>query len=322
MDLSHAPWFPNLSRLVQNRDKQAFLIESTPNSGLEPYGKLLANYLLCQTASNCGKCQQCLLIAASSHPDLFLVNVEEGKKQISINQVRILIEKLSKTPQVAASQVVVIYPADKMTIEACNALLKTLEEPTSTSNLMLLTHDSSALPITVRSRCQTWDAKPDQEQLQTWLVSALSEQGENISEQEAEVLAFRSLNQPLLSLQLGLKDVAVAWIQTFYDGANEIQLNSAQVNKIVKQLNSQKLSIYIDSLYLLVSTSLKQAPVCQITKHLKLVDENSRFNFLKYILKLKEDMLSRANVSPQLLLETLMISWAELNKRIIKENGI
>jgi DNA polymerase III subunit delta' len=322
MDLSNAPWFPEINRLVSNRDKQAFLIESTQNAGLESYGHLLARHLLCQSESNCGQCQQCLLIAASTHPDLFLVTVEEGKKQISINQIRILIEKLSKTPQVAASQVVVIFPADKMTIEACNALLKTLEEPTSTSDLVLLTHDSTTLPITVRSRCQTWDANPTTQQLHQWLEKALSDKGVNVSEQEAEVLAFRALNQPLLGLQLGLNDESVSWVHVFYDGAYEAQVNSVQVNKVIKQLDSHKLSIYIDSLYLLVSTSLKQSPICQITKQLKLVDENSRFNFLKYILKLKEDMLSRANVSPQLLLETLMISWAELNKRIIKANGI
>jgi DNA polymerase III subunit delta' len=322
MDMSRAPWFPEITRLVSNRDKQAFLIESQPNSGLEPFGHLLATHLLCQSETACGQCQQCLLIAAATHPDLFIVTIEDGKKQISINQIRILIEKLSKTPQVARSQVVVIYPADKMTIEACNALLKTLEEPTSTSNLVLLTHDLTTLPITVRSRCQIWDANPNPEQMQLWLQRALSDQGVAISEQEAEILAFRTLNQPLLSLQLGLKDERVGWIQAFYDGANQVQKSSGQTNKVIKLLDAQKLSIYIDSLYLLVSTSLKQPSICLITEHLKLVDENSRFNFLKYILKLKQDMLSRANVSPQLLLETLMISWAELNKRTIKANGI
>lgn len=102
----------------------------------------------------CGCCASCLLIQARSHPDLVWVAPEEGKQQISVEQVRSAIERLAKTSYRQGYKVAVIEPAHQMTSGAANSLLKTLEEPSPGSVLILLTSRASALLPTVRSRCQ------------------------------------------------------------------------------------------------------------------------------------------------------------------------
>ena len=88
------------------------------------------------------------------HPDLHWLFPEADKETISVEQVRDLIESLNLTAHRGGAKVVVVEPAEAMTIPAANALLKTLEEPAKNSVLLLVSHRTGRLPATVRSRCQ------------------------------------------------------------------------------------------------------------------------------------------------------------------------
>jgi DNA polymerase-3 subunit delta' len=80
---------------------------------------------------------------------------EKGAKAaLGIDQVRDAIDALALTAHRGSAKVLVIEPAELLTREAANALLKTLEEPTSNSYLLLLSQQPGRLPPTVRSRCQ------------------------------------------------------------------------------------------------------------------------------------------------------------------------
>jgi DNA polymerase III subunit delta' len=110
--------------------------------------------------------------AASTHPDFRLIEPEEGKKTIAIDQIRELIEALSLTSHQGGAKVVVISPAQAMTKEAANCLLKTLEEPTDNSYLILVVESLSRLPSTVISRCHRIRvALPDHQIAASWLNS-------------------------------------------------------------------------------------------------------------------------------------------------------
>jgi DNA polymerase-3 subunit delta' len=110
--------------------------------------------------------------AASTHPDFRLIEPEEDKKTISINQIRQLIEFLSLTSHQGGAKVVVISPAQAMTRDAANCLLKTLEEPTDNTYLILVVEALSRLPATVISRChQIRVALPDHQVAGDWLNS-------------------------------------------------------------------------------------------------------------------------------------------------------
>ncbi len=137
--------------------------------GPEKMGKLevaqqLARALLCQSPkqnrSACGACRSCLFINAGTHPDFLDITYEANEKtgklytNIVIDQVRRLSQWFSLTSQFGGAQVAIVHPADGMNYAAANALLKTLEEPSQNRFLILVTDKPSALPATIRSRCQ------------------------------------------------------------------------------------------------------------------------------------------------------------------------
>lgn len=102
----------------------------------------------------CAACSACLQVAAGSHPDLHVLEVLEGKKEIGIDAVRQLRRFVNLTPGSAHRKIGIIDEADKLSVAAQNALLKTLEEPPPDSTLILVTARPGALLPTVRSRVQ------------------------------------------------------------------------------------------------------------------------------------------------------------------------
>ena len=88
------------------------------------------------------------------NPDLIVLRPDEDKKQITIGQIRDLQKKLSLFPYSAKYKVSIIEQADAMSKSAANSILKTLEEPNSTTILILLTANSGFLLDTIKSRCQ------------------------------------------------------------------------------------------------------------------------------------------------------------------------
>ncbi len=100
------------------------------------------------------KCTNCRQIEAGNFPDLITVGLLD-KASLSIEQVRGLTAALALRPFTAGSvRVVIIDPADQLTPEAQNALLKLLEEPPPRTLVILVAQHLGALLVTVRSRCQ------------------------------------------------------------------------------------------------------------------------------------------------------------------------
>lgn len=97
-----------------------------------------------------------LAISHNSHLNPDLINLQPTKRTetIGINEIKELIEKLSLKPYQSSVNVAIIWQAEKLTIEAQNALLKTLEEPSSSSVIILVTTNYQQLLPTIISRCQ------------------------------------------------------------------------------------------------------------------------------------------------------------------------
>jgi len=94
------------------------------------------------------------LIDNGTHPDLHTVNLEEGKKQIPVESIRKLCNSLQLKPYYPGPAVAIIDNAHKLGIGACNAFLKTLEEPPGHAYIFLITDSPQILPETIVSRCQ------------------------------------------------------------------------------------------------------------------------------------------------------------------------
>ncbi len=102
--------------------------------------------------NGCGQCAICKRIARGVHPDVSIVEPEESGS-IKIHQVRDIIDRAGYRPFEGRHRVAIIDEADALTSDAQSALLKSLEEPPSTSSFLLVTSAPDVLLPTVRSRC-------------------------------------------------------------------------------------------------------------------------------------------------------------------------
>lgn len=157
----------------------------------------------------CGICPSCLKIDTGNHPDVHVVSAPFGEK-IKIEQARELMEQSRLRPFMSQKKVFIVRDIDRMTIEATNALLKTLEEPTSSSLLILTSSLPEKVLDTVRSRCHQIFFKPaSQEILAESLRTYYHDQP-----QQAHFLAYFAEGCPGTARQLHE--------QGFFDKKNDI----------------------------------------------------------------------------------------------------
>ncbi len=123
--------------------------------GKEKAANAFAAAVLCRAPGPdgaCGACPDCRLLASGAHPNL--LRVLPGNRNILIDDIRGLQEELALKAFSDRPRVALVVPADRMTVQAANALLKTLEEPPPATHLVLVSHRLSQLPPTIVSRCQ------------------------------------------------------------------------------------------------------------------------------------------------------------------------
>ncbi|MHB8763977.1 MAG: DNA polymerase III subunit delta', partial [Deferrisomatales bacterium] len=149
-----------LSRaLASGRVPHAYLFWGPDGVGKELVARRTAQVLLCADpgalarARACGRCAPCGRVEAGSHPDLH-VPVAKGAS-LSVAEVRTLQETLAYQAFERGRKVVILRQAFRMTREAGNALLKTLEEPPAGTHIVLLAHHRNQLLPTLVSRCQS-----------------------------------------------------------------------------------------------------------------------------------------------------------------------
>ncbi len=136
----------------------AILITGVSGLGKTQFAMMLGKRLLCENPHSrtqaCSGCGACRLSDAGSHPDFRTLTLEEGKNEIKVDHVRELTQFLALTSQRGRGKVAILDPAERMNVSASNALLKTLEEPTDETFMLLVTSVPGGLPATIRSRCQ------------------------------------------------------------------------------------------------------------------------------------------------------------------------
>ncbi len=174
-------WTSLAARLEGGRLPHALLVAGPAGLGKRVLVDALVRAALCDRREDdghaCGQCRACLLLAAGSHPDRAHVTFElrdDGKPrtEIVIEQIRVLSQRLALASQFGGLQVAVIDPADAMNASAANGLLKTLEEPSASTVIVLVADRLSRLPATIRSRCQRIEVGvPPRAEARAWLAA-------------------------------------------------------------------------------------------------------------------------------------------------------
>ena len=208
------PWLHDAQQRMQaalaaQRLPHSLLLLSIPGLGAEQLAHWMTALTLCESLRSrpCGVCSSCRLLRSDSHPDSYIVRLEEDARQIKVDQVRGLIESLSLKSYRGGYKVGVIEGAEALNANGANAFLKTLEEPTADTMLIMIARPSHRLPATIASRCLHVALKPPStDSAIAWLMAHPKPNADAPhSWQAALELAGGA---PLLALELGLENAA------------------------------------------------------------------------------------------------------------------
>jgi DNA polymerase-3 subunit delta' len=140
--------------IATGRVHHAYYFTGPDGVGKATTAVALAQALSCKQAPGrgCGACSVCSRLARNVHPDL--VWVEAEGKQIKIQQIRQLEDRLAQGAHEARALMILLDEVERLNTHAANALLKSLEEPRAGVHFVLVSSASHRVPITIRSRCQ------------------------------------------------------------------------------------------------------------------------------------------------------------------------
>jgi DNA polymerase III subunit delta' len=149
--IGHARPKKLLNSMLENaRLPHALLFSGPPGVGKFTLAIELTKTLFCEKESACGRCRNCQNVERKTHPDLRIV---ESETSIGIEDLRNLQKEIYQAPYEQKRRVIIIDGAERMTRDAANALLKTLEEPPIFNVFVLVTSNEREIPLTIKSRC-------------------------------------------------------------------------------------------------------------------------------------------------------------------------
>ena len=165
----------------------AYILRGEAGMGRKSLANAFALNLLCEKGlpDPCMQCHACKQVLAGSHPDLIYVT-HEKPASIGVDDIR---EQINDTilvrPYSSYYKIYIVDEAEKMTVQAQNALLKTIEEPPSYAVILLLTTNPDAFLPTILSRCVQLKLKP----LKDVVVKEYLIQSLGVEESQAEIYA-------------------------------------------------------------------------------------------------------------------------------------
>ena len=211
----------------------AYIINGEYGSGRQTIASALAKTIQCQSKTDdtdaCGVCTSCKQAESQNHPDIKYIN--HDKNSISVNDIREQLNNdISIKPYSSEYKIYIIPDANKMTEQAQNALLKTIEEPPVYAIIILLTENCDSLLPTIRSRCVTLTMNPiEKDKICTYLENKFQ-----LEPEQAQIAANYCQGN------IG-KAIRFASSSDFIEMKN-------QVLKLLKNLDSMDIASIIDTI--------------------------------------------------------------------------
>lgn len=159
--------------IEMNRISHAYIFSAEDGSGKSLLADAFATTLLCENGQTdaCLQCSSCKKAVSGNHPDIIYVT-HDKPNTISVDEIREQVNRtVSVKPYTGRYKVYIIKDAHKMSTQAQNALLKTMEEPPEYAVILLLTSKEQMLLPTIASRCVSLRLRPvGQELVQAYLM--------------------------------------------------------------------------------------------------------------------------------------------------------
>ncbi len=282
----------------------ALLLAGPAGTGKAHFGMALARYLLCANpvdGFNCGECAACALSASGSHGDFRWLAPEEKSRVIKIDQVRSAVEFTTQTASYGQHKLLVLCPADALNVNASNALLKCLEEPTPNTHIVLVCERLHALLATIRSRCQMLKLPvPGWDESAAWLQGVCGD--EAVSQRLLELSNGRPLRAEQLYLQGDAENVATQ--QAALVALSNGQANVAQAKALLGDIDLETL---LQMLLGHIEMRLKA-----LENRQALVADKRLFALLDLLRQNQAAVSAGANPNRELMLENLLTRLASI----------
>lgn len=302
----------------------AYILNGERGSGKKLLANLFAMSLQCQNRDEdgdaCGKCKSCRQALSGNHPDIIRVT-HEKPNTISVDDIRVQVNQdIVIKPYSSEYKIYIIPDADLMSVQAQNALLKTIEEPPVYAVIMLLTENAETLLPTIRSRCVMMKLRNIKDQL---IKKYLMEQLE-IPDYKADVcVAFAQGNMGKAIMLANseyfneIKEEAVHLLRSVDE------MTVSELMDAVKRCMTYKLEIndyldimavwYRDVLIYKATKNVDRVVFSDQLRYIKGRASKSSYEGIENILKGIEKAKSRikANVNFELTIELLLLTIKE-----------
>lgn len=201
--IGHDRAIETLKRAIGNKSvSHSYLFEGEEGLGKKKVAYVFAKTLLCKEDGKepCNKCTSCIKFDGGNHPDLLVVDPEKGL--IKKGEVEGLIKSVARAPFESKRKVFIIDDSHRMSTEAKNALLKTLEEPPEYINIILISSSTNKLLPTILSRMQSIKFFPvESKKISDLLVTSYGK-----SREEADFIADFTKGSVGKSIELATSD--------------------------------------------------------------------------------------------------------------------
>ena len=321
--LGHEQIIEHLQNAIQMKKvSHAYILDGEEGAGKKMLARAFAQTLQCEQGGTepCGTCHSCKQALSGNQPDIIWVS-HEKPASIGVEDIREqLCGDIQIKPYSSPYKIYIVDEAEKMTVQAQNALLKTIEEPPAYGVILLLTTNADAFLPTILSRCVTLKLRPvKQEQIRNYLMEEL-----HVPDYQADICAafargnVGKAKRLAESDQFGeLKDHVIHLVRHLGD------MEVYELTEAVRKASDYKADIndYLDLLALWYRDVLLFKATRQI-EGLVFADEintisaqasKSSYEGLEQILKALEKAKVRlkANVNFELTMELLMLTIKE-----------
>lgn len=250
------------SEIESDKTAHAYLFSGPRGIGKTTMARIFAKSINCKnkkdkTFEPCNECQSCVSITEGNNLDLIEIDAASNR---GINEIRELRERIKYAPSNGKYKVFIIDEVHMLTIEAFNALLKTLEEPPQHAVFILATTELHKLPVTIVSRCERFDFKVvDIEKLRAHLKNICIKEKIKVSDNVIEKIARYSQGYVRDSLSMLGQVLALAEKNEVDDDSASLVMPKSDFQLIVDLIDnviSEKFDFAIRNLSILVTDGI------------------------------------------------------------------